>query len=81
MELVLTARKDGKDKFHLVTSSHYLGRVGRRKTVEAPGAGYVGVGHDLADIPAPPTNRVEIVTDTNVTSAGRFYRLATPNAP
>jgi len=40
-----------------------------------------GSWQKLVDVPARTTNRVEIVTDTNAISGGRFYRLATPGVP
>ena len=35
----------------------------------------------VADVAARPTNWTAVATDTNATSAGRFYKLATPKQP
>ena len=41
----------------------------------------VGNWLKLIDVATRPTNRVEIVVDTNAVATGRFYRLATPVIP
>jgi hypothetical protein len=38
-----------------------------------------GLWLKMANVSARPTNRVEIIADTNVISGARFYRLMTPN--